>query len=98
MDDHILILTFAIIFTLFIAFLLLVQPRMYALIPHRKTVAPGHYIGQTYWPVTHMHWKGDYQPQGPNASPRWEPFPEPIKPTRYLPIKGIGTYYMSHNP
>ncbi len=98
MEDNVILLTFATIFVLFTLFLLIVQPLMYERIPNRKPLAPAHYIGQTYWPITHMHWKGDYRPEGPNISPRWDPFPPPIKPPRNLPIKGIGTYYMSHNP
>ncbi len=98
MDDNTIMLTFVIVFTLFIVFLLIVQPRMYERIYHHKPLSPANVVGQTYWPITHTHWKGDYQPDAHNISPRWDPFPPPIKPTRYLPIKGIGTYYMSHNP
>ena len=78
-------LTFAIIFTLFFAFLLLVQPRMYERIPRGTQASPS---------PPHL----DHISQDHNASPRWDPFPKPVKPTRYLPIKGVGTYYMSHNP
>ena len=98
MDDNVLMITFLIVFSLFVLFLLIARPQMYEVIPNKREPSPTHYIGQTYWPVTNMHWKGDYHLQGPNASPRWDPFPDPVKPTRYLPIKGIGTYYMSHNP
>jgi hypothetical protein len=98
MDDNTIMLSFAIVFTLFVVFLLIVQPRMYEVIPHRKPLAPTHVVGQTYWTISNEHWKGDYRPDGPNISRRWDPFPPPIEPPNYLPIKGIGTYYMSHNP
>ncbi len=98
MEDNIMLMTFLIIFFLVILFLLIVQPQMYEVIHHKKEYAPTHVVGPTYWPITNQHWKGDYKPDGPNMSPRWDPFPSPIDPPRYLPIEGKGTYYMTHNP
>ena len=98
MDDNVLMITFLIVFLLFVLFLLIARPQMYDIVPNKIEPSPTHYIGQTYWPVTNMHWKGDYHLQGPNASPRWDPFPPPINPPRNLPIKGIGTYYINHTP